>query len=289
LQRMNINWDMKVTTDFGPSLKRFRRYLEGIGMREATITGYLGNVGRYLKFAQSDRPSNQDLERFRDILAERKVSRSTRNQYNYAIKAYHAMLGEKIEYKRIEPNNQIPYYFGKDEVIKIFDLIHNIKHLAILQTLFYACLRASELCNLDVADVDLMNLTIRVNNGKRGKDRIALINSDCAAVLRRYLEVKPAFVLEDREPLFFTEYGQRWHRTEIYRLFVNYKSKAGIESKGGAHVFARHTTATLMIANGCDISIVKDILGHKDLRTTLRYAHISNAIKREKYNKFLTL
>ena len=289
LQRMNINWDIKITTDFEPSLKRFRRYLENQGMREATITGYVGNAARYLKFAGSDRPSSQDLERFRDILAQRKASRSTKNQYNYAIKAYHAMLGEKIEVKRLEPNNQIPYYFDKDEVIKIFDAIRNIKHLAILQTLFYACLRSSELCNLDVSDVDLKNLTIRVNNGKRGKDRIALINNECATILRRYFEVKPPFSLEDREPLFFTEYGQRWQRTEIYRLFANYKAKAGVESKGGAHVFARHTTATIMITNGCDISIVKDILGHKDLRTTLRYAHISNTTRREKYNKFLIL
>ncbi|MDD2755815.1 MAG: hypothetical protein PHS80_09845 [Methanothrix sp.] len=47
-------------SDFEPALKRFRRYLEGQGMRDATITGYLGNAGRYLKFAKRDRPLNQD-------------------------------------------------------------------------------------------------------------------------------------------------------------------------------------------------------------------------------------
>lgn len=144
-------------------------------MREATITGYLGNVERYLKFAESDRPSNQDLERFRDILAEKKVSRSTKNQYNYAIKAYHAMIGENIEVKRLNPNNQIPYYFDKEDVLKIFNVIHNIKHAAILQTLFYACLRSSRLCNIDVPDVDLKNLTLRINAGKCGKDRLSRI------------------------------------------------------------------------------------------------------------------
>ncbi len=176
MQIMNINFDIKITTDFEPALKRFRRYLEGQGMRKATVTGYLGNVRRYLKFAQSDRPSNQDLELFRDILAERKASRSTKNQYKYSIRAYHAMIGEKIEVKRLEPNNQIPHYFDKDDVIKIFSVIQNLKHLAILQTVFYACLQASELCNIDVPDIDLKRLTIRIGNVKRGKDRIALIN-----------------------------------------------------------------------------------------------------------------
>lgn len=289
MKRMNIKWDIVTTTDFEPSLKRFRRYLEDNGMREATITGYLGNVERYLKFAKSDRPSNQDLERFRDTLAEKKVSRSTKNQYNYAIRAYHAMIGEKIEVKRLEPNNQIPYYFDKEDVIKIFNVIHNLKHIAILQTLFYACLRSSELCNIDVPDIDLKNLTIKINSGKGGKDRISLINNDCATTLHQYLRVKPKLIIEDREPLFFTEYGQRWQRTEIHRLFTTYKMKAGIKKKGGVHVFARHTTATLMIANGCDISIVKEILGHSDIRTTLRYSHVADATKRKMYNEYLQL
>jgi integrase/recombinase XerD len=101
--------------------------------------------------------------------------------------------------------------------------------------------------------------------------------------------MKPPLTIEGRDPLFFTDFGQRRQRTAVHRMFAIYKRKACIEKKGGVHVFARHTPATLMIANGCDISIVKEILYHKDIRTTLRYAHVSNATKREKYNKFLIL
>ncbi|MDD5736357.1 MAG: hypothetical protein PHQ39_12910, partial [Methanothrix soehngenii] len=74
-------------------------------------------------------------------------------------------------------------------------------------------------------------------SGKRGKDRITLINNECAATLRRYLELKPSFFLDDREPLFFTEYGKRWQRTEVHRLFTRYKAKAGIEKDGGVQKF----------------------------------------------------
>jgi integrase/recombinase XerD len=283
------DWTIAATSDFEPSLKRFRRYLEDQGRREATIEGYMGNVKRYLKFAETDRPIPQDVERFRDTLAEKKVSRSTKNQYNYAIRAYHAMFGERVVVKRLEPNNEIPYYFESDDVIKLFSEVHNLKHLCMLKTLFYACLRASELCNLDVCDVDLGNLSVRVNNGKRGKDRIALISDECAATLRRYLEVRPTFTIQGREPLFYTAYGKRWCRHDVHKMFSVYKRKAGIQKKGGVHVFARHTPATLMIANGCDISIVKEVLGHKDLRTTLRYSHVSDATKRKRYTECLTL
>jgi integrase/recombinase XerD len=289
LHRVTVNWSIASTTDFEPSLKRFRRYLEDRGIRESTIIGYIGNIQRYLKFANTNQPSHQDLERFRESMANRKMSRSTKNQYNYAIKAYHEMIGDPIEMKRLEPNNQIPYYFDKEDVIKIFGVIPNLKHLAMLETVFFACLRASELCNLDVSDVDLKNLNIRINNGKCGKDGISFISNECAATLRRYLEVKPKMLVEGREPLFFTDYGQRWQRTEVHRLFTHYKAKACIEKAGGVHVFARHTTATMMIANGADIRIVQEVLRHNDIRTTLRYAHVSDKTKRESYSKCLTL
>ena len=70
-------------------------------------------------------------------------------------------------------------------------------------------------------------------------------------------------------------------------MFTKYKKKAGIQKSGGVHVFSRHTPATIMIANGCDISIVKELLRHNDIRTTLRY--VSDKTKREKYKRYLVL
>jgi integrase/recombinase XerD len=72
-------------------------------------------------------------------------------------------------------------------------------------------------------------------------------------------------------------------------MFITYKGKAGIEKRGGVHVFSRHTTATIMIANGCDLRTVQELLRHRDIRTTLRYAHVSDTTKRKKYNECLTL
>ena len=72
-------------------------------------------------------------------------------------------------------------------------------------------------------------------------------------------------------------------------MFAIYKEKAGIKKCGGLHVLSRHSAATIMIANGCDIRIVQEVLRHKDIRTTLRYAHVSDKTKREKYEQYLTL
>jgi integrase/recombinase XerD len=199
------------------------------------------------------------------------------------------MIGEAISFPFLNRNNNIPYYFDQEDVLRIFSACHNLKHYAMLQTLFYGCLRASELCNLDDSDVDLKALTLRIREGKGGKDGMVIISPECGTILRRYLEVRPQLELDGHCPLFYTDFGRRWDRKDLYRMFMTYKNKAGIEKQGGLHVFSRHTSATIMVANGCDIRIVQELLRHKDIRTTLRYTHVSDKTKREKYEKFLTL
>lgn len=289
MKRLDIEWRMQPTVNFELSINNFKRYLENNGFRESTVEGYIGNIRRYLEFCKTDRPSSQDILRFQEALHDLKLSRSTLNQYGYAIKAYHRMFGEKVEYPRLNPNNNIPYYFTSEEVRKIFSVCSNFKHYAMLTTLFYGALRASELCALDDQDINLESLTIRVRQGKGGKEGLVCINNDCARVLKQYIAARPALEIDKRKPLFYTDYGQRWKRTDLHRMFTTYKRKACVEKKGGLHVFARHTPATIMIANGCDIRIVKEVLRHDDIRTTLRYAHVSDKTKREKYEQCLVL
>ena len=115
------------------------------------------------------------------------------------------------------------------------------------------------------------------------------ISNECATTLKRYLEIRPPLEIDKRQPLFYTDYGNRWVRGNIHRMFIKYKKKAHVEKQGGVHVFSRHTPATIMVANGSDIRIVKEILRHKDIRTTLRYAHVTDKTKRERYDQCLTL
>jgi integrase/recombinase XerD len=186
-------------------------------------------------------------------------------------------------------NDNLPYYFDENDILKIFSSCRNLKHLTILKTLFYGCLRASELCNLDLPDLDIKSQTLRIREAKGGKDGMIFLKDECIKVLRQYLAMRPQLVVEGSHPLFYTICGNRWDRRDIHRMFVHYKAKAGISKPGGVHCFARHTPATIMIAKGCDIRIVQKILRHNDIKTTLRYAHVSDKTQRESYEKFLTL
>lgn len=259
------------------------------GFRQTTIDCYVERAGKYLEFAQTHKPSPDMLEKFRATLHVRKLARQTINNYCIAIKSFHGMLGDKVSFPFLKISDTIPYYFSQDDVIKIFAVCRNLKHYTILNVLFYACLRASELCSLNDEDVDLNALTIRIRDGKGGRQAIVLINDSCAKVLRKYQAVRPALEIDGEQPLFFTDYGRRWDRGDLARMFYHYKDLAGISKRGGVHVFGRHTPATIMIENGADIRIVQEVLRHRDIRTTLRYAHVADKTKRERYEQCLVL
>ncbi len=275
--------------DFNPALLQFRHYLESNGFRESTITMYVDRVKRYLEYAGTNKPSQTDFDIFRDTLHSKKLARNTINNYCISIKAYHKMLGECISFPFLKINNSIPYYFSQDDILNIFSVINNFKHYTMLNVLFYCCLRASELCALNDEDVDFNALTIRVREGKGNKEGICFLNEQTAGILKRYLSIRPPFEIDKQHPLFFTDYGKRWDRRDLYRMFYTYKDKAGVKMKGGLHVFSRHSTASLMIANGCDISIVQKLLRHSDIRTTMRYTHLNDRLQRESHQQFLRL
>jgi integrase/recombinase XerD len=285
-KRLDVSWDVP-TTDI--ALSRFKRYLEGQGFRDATITNYISVCKIYLEWAGTDEPSISQAEAFRDSLLERKRARSTINNYSFTVKRYHEMLGEEFSFPFLKRNNQIPHFFDAEDVQRIFDVIDNLKHLALLQTAFYGCLRASEVCNLDDEDLDLSRLRLTIREGKGGQDGIAYISDEAAKTLKRYLAVRPLLEVDGRQPLFYSDYGQRMHRRDIYRIFIKYKNRAGIEKQGGVHVFTRHSSASIMIANGCDILTIQQLLRHKDPHTTFRYMHMCDETRRSNYNKFLRL
>jgi integrase len=84
-----------------------------------------------------------------------------------------------------------------------------------LTVLFYGALRVSELCTLDIEDIDLETLTIRVREGKGGKYGIALMSPQCSDVLKSYLGMRPPLEIDGQQPLFYTDYKNCWRGIEV--------------------------------------------------------------------------
>jgi integrase/recombinase XerD len=269
---MRTNWRIKAQdTGMEIALARYEQYLKQRGLRKSTIIDYVGRVKRYLKAVGTDWPGDNQIEAYRQQLLGRNLSRSTLNNYHFAIAHYHGMNGEEVKlFPLMRRDSKLPYYFDEEDVLRIFGVVQNLKHLAILQTLFYGCLRATELCNLDDQDINLKDLTLHIREGKGGRDGYVYLSEDAARTLKQYLAIRPPLVIDGHQPLFYTDAGNRWERCYLHQMFTDYKRKAGITKKGGLHVFARHTTATLMIKKGCSVAIVQKLLRHKSIQTTAK-------------------
>jgi len=285
-QKLGVSWDIPGNDT---KLRSFKRYLKDNGVRPSTLENYIFRIAKYFEFCGGEEPSPEMAQKHRDFLMDKNLSNSSVANYSYAMKSYHKMQGQDIRFPHLKRANGIPYFFTSSETNMIFDQINNIKHLAMFKTAFYACLRASELCNLDVEDINLDRQALVVRNGKGGKTSVCYISEDAVETLKEYLAARPDFELDGKRPLFFTDYGGRFNRKDIYRLVIYYKEKAGIKKPGGAHVLFRHTPASLMVQNGCDLLTIQQVMRHNDIQTTMRYLHLADDTRRYKYDKFLRL
>ena len=122
-KRLEVDWDITpFEVNLKPALIRFRRYLNDIGLRKSTIDSYIIRVNKFLDFAQSDNPPVIAFEEFRDQLHSKHLSRSSLNNYSFAIKSYFKMMGTEISFTFIKPNDTLPYYFDRGGYLEEFSV-----------------------------------------------------------------------------------------------------------------------------------------------------------------------
>jgi site-specific recombinase XerD len=142
---------------------------------------------------------------------------------------------------------------------------------AVLELLYGAGLRVAELCGLDVGDVDLGRLVVRVT-GKGSKQRQVLIHDRCAEAVQAWLGLPRAAMLTDESParaLFVNRRGKRLGPRDVRRLLDR-------RSPVPTHPHAlRHSFATHLLDGGADLRVVQELLGHASLQTTQVYTHVS--------------
>ena len=145
-----------------------------------------------------------------------------------------------------------------------------------LLELMYACgLRASEATGLDVADVDLRHGVLRAR-GKGSKERLVPIGREAVAAVRAYVERgRPDLVdLREQPRLFVNQRGGGLTRQGLYKIVGGHAEAAGLKGRMSPHTL-RHTFATHLLAGGCDLRAVQEMLGHADVATTQIYTHLS--------------
>ena len=157
---------------------------------------------------------------------------------------------------------------------------------AILEMIYSAGLRISEAANLKFEDIDFISNNFRVR-GKGGKERICIMGSYAEKALREYLEIRQSIGIANRRdhgPLFRNQRGEQLTTRTIERWFKSYLLEAGLPIDCTPHKL-RHSFATHMLANGADLRMVQEMLGHASLSTTQIYTHVDIAHLMDVYHK----
>ena len=161
-----------------------------------------------------------------------------------------------------------------------------LRDRAILEVLYSAGLRVSELAGLSTGDLDLSSGALRVR-GKGKRERIAPLGSYALKALSDWLKVRTVSVREKQgadAPIFVNKFGRRLTTRSIARMLEKYLRTTGLDRRTTPHTL-RHSFATHLLDRGADIRSVQELLGHKSLVTTQIYTHVSTAGLRAAYER----
>ncbi len=230
-------------------------------------------INFYHRFDITRIDEHQIIAFLRHLVTERKVSISYQNQSINAIKFYYErVLGSQRKIYLVDrPRTEktLPIVLSPEETQQILVAPTNLKHRAILTTIYSAGLRVSEAIALKKSDIDSKRMQIRVSQAKGKKDRYTLLSPKTLDLLRRYVtQYKP------QEYLFEGPSNQPYSDRSIQSILKEAVKKAGIEKRITVHTL-RHSFATHLLEAGTDLRYIQSLLGHESSRTTEIYTHIT--------------
>jgi integrase/recombinase XerC len=184
---------------------------------------------------------------------------------------------------------RLPHFLTADEIGRLLEApsastYSGLRDRAILETMYSAGLRVSELVGLSERDLDLDAGLIRVK-GKGRKERLAPLGSYAVSALKKWLVVRKAdknSIKNHSEAVFLNRFSKRLTSRSIGRMLEKYLKLCGLDQRTSPHTL-RHSFATHLLDRGADIRSVQELLGHKSLITTQIYTHVSTAKLREVY------
>lgn len=175
---------------------------------------------------------------------------------------------------RCKRKHFLPVTLTPNEIELVLNSISNLKHRAILSTIYSAGLRVSEAARLTIADIDSTNMRIFIRQSKGYKDRYTILSYRNLALLREYFkQYRPKEYLFDG-----STYGNPHISVRTIQItFLNAVRACGITKKATVHSL-RHSFATHMLNNGADILQIKELLGHGSILTTSMYIYLINLV-----------
>jgi integrase/recombinase XerC len=291
------------------AIAQFLRYLVSErNASELTIKSYREDLFAFVEWLQAttgavpspDALSPQDLRGFQAALQQAGYARSSisrklaalRSFFKFAMREGLASSNPAKPLRNPRRQRKLPHVLTDEEVGRLLlappaDRVDGLRDRAILETIYSAGLRVSELVGLQDGDLDRREQIIRVR-GKGRKERICPLGSFALRAIEQYAHRRQrspeAESLGRQAPVFVNRFGNRLTTRSVGRLLEKHLAAAGLDARTSPHTL-RHSFATHLLDRGADIRSVQELLGHKSLATTQIYTHVSAASLRQVYER----
>ena len=276
-------------------------YLEVLQARhcaEGTLEATIGAFKRFLLYVPPNRQlliksdlaqtTARDFDCFIADTQKKGFAASTINNTISILKDFFAYLIENEQMLRQPVNRRrhhlftpttLPKPMAEKDLIEFFKVIDSIRDRLLFLLMLRCGLRTTETCSLKWEDIDELQLTLRVNNGKGEVDRIAYLSPDVERSLKLWKSrnSKSFYLFPSRKVR-----SSHITRKEAYHLMVKYLQLAEITRPYSPHCL-RHTFATQLLNAGVSLEVLKELMGHRSIQVTLRYTELYDSTKRQQY------
>lgn len=238
-----------------------------------TYTAMFTAFRKYFHEKKLDEINEIDIRAYMHNLVKKGMSRSYQNQAINAIKFYYEQVLDMpqrfYDIERPLKEHKLPLVLSEDEIKRMITVTTNLKHKAIIVTIYSCGLRLSELLNLRIADIQSDRGVVRIRNGKGKKDRTTVLSQVTLELLRSYYRS-----YRPKEYLFEGVQGGVYSAKSVHNIIKKALHEARINKEASAHTL-RHSFATHLLENGTDLRYIQELLGHSSPKTTEIYAHVS--------------
>ncbi|SVA01744.1 uncharacterized protein METZ01_LOCUS54598 [marine metagenome] len=272
-----------------------------------SITSYKTDLKRYINFL-FNKESIQDLNSIRQIhirnfiryLNDQNLSSASINRSFSSIRSYHKYLSgeERISHNPTQLleapkiSKKLPKVLSIQEVDVIINSVKleesmGYRDKAILETLYSAGLRVSELCALEMNNILFDSAMLRVV-GKGNKERYVPLGSKAIKLINDYCKYIRSLLINKKKTdgnVFLSKNGKKLTRMTIFNIMKKWTQISGINKDISPHTF-RHSFATHLLEGGADLRAVQEMLGHSDISTTQIYTHLDNEYLKEVHRTF---
>lgn len=293
------------STNFEEVFVNYLRYERN--MSPETIRAYEKDLHQFLRYYSKDTgdpvdPAKITTLEIREYLAhlkDKNYEKTTVVRKLATIRSFFKCLLRKgfvsanplLDIPTPKVEKKIPHFLATEEVEKLLNApqgntFQSIRDRAILETLYSTGLRVSELCALNVPDVDGTAEVIKAR-GKGRRERVVPVGSFAIQAIKRYIETRaqvPHINEKDPDALFLNRFGDRLSSRSIRKIIDKYIKVTGLSEKTSPHTL-RHSFATHLLNRGANIRMVQELLGHKHLSTTQIYTHITTDAVKKAYEE----